>query len=103
MKKALLVTLVAVIVIAAVLVYRAGSVFHDEQLEPATGITEIDIDEQLATRHFSRALTFPTISYDDRSNFDAAAFRDFRDFLQSAYPLVHQNATQTIVNDYSLV
>ena len=103
MKKALLVILVAVIVIAAVLVYRAGSVFHDEQLEPATGITEIDIDEQLATRHFSRALTFPTISYDDRSNFDAAAFRDFRDFLQSAYPLVHQNATQTIVNDYSLV
>jgi len=103
MKKALLVILVAVIAIAAVLVYRAGSVFHDEQLEPASGITEINVDEQLATQHFSRALTFPTISYDDRSNFDAAAFRDFRDFLQSAYPLVHQNARQTIVNDYSLV
>ena len=103
MKKALLVILVVVIVITAVLVYRAGSVFHDEQLEPATGITEINIDEQLATRHFSRALTFPTVSYDDRSNFDAAAFRDFRDFLQSSYPLVHQNATRTIINDFSLV
>jgi len=103
MKKALLVILVIVIVITAVLVYRAGSVFHDEQLEPATGITEINIDEQLATQHFSRALTFPTISYDDRRNFDAAAFRDFRDFLQSSYPLVHQNASRTIINDHSLV
>ena len=103
MKKALLIILITVIVISAILVYRAGTVFHDEQLEPATGITEISIDEQLATQHFSQALMFPTVSYDDRSNFDASAFNDFRDFLQSAYPLVHQNASPTIINDYSLV
>jgi carboxypeptidase PM20D1 len=103
MKKIILTLVIVILAILAVLVYRAGSVFHDQQLEPATGITEINVDAQLATQHFSQALMFPTISYDDRSNFDAAAFRDFRDFLQSTYPLVHANATQTIVNDYSLV
>jgi carboxypeptidase PM20D1 len=103
MKRIILTLVIVIIAILAVLVYRAGSVFHDQQLEPATGITEINVDAQLATQHFSQALMFPTISYDERSNFDAAAFRDFRDFLQSAYPLMHENATQTIVNDYSLV
>jgi len=103
MKKILTAVLVIVVVIMAVLLYRAGAVFQDEQLEPATGITEIRIDEQLATQRFSRALTFPTVSYDDRSNFDAGAFTDFHDFLRSAYPLVHQNARRTVVNDYSLV
>lgn len=103
MKKPLLAIFVTTLIILGVLVFRAGSVFQDQQLEPAAGITEINLDQELATRRFSRALTFPTVSYDDRSNFDAGAFRDFRDFLQSAYPLVHKNATRTVVNEYSLI
>jgi carboxypeptidase PM20D1 len=103
MKKILAAILAIAVILAGVLAYRAGSVFQDQQADPATGITEVDIEEQLATRRFSRALTFPTISYDDRSNFDAGAFRDFHSFLQSAYPLVHQHTTRTVVNGFSLV
>jgi len=103
MKKALFTILILVIVVLAVLFYRAGATFQDMQLEPATGITAVAIDEDRAIERFSGALQFPTISYDDRSNFDAGAFRDFHAFLQSSYPLVHQNASRTVVNDYSLV
>ena len=103
MKKALFTVFILVIVVLAVLFYRAGTTFQDMQLEPATGITAVAIDENRAIARFSGALQFPTISYDDRSNFDAGAFRDFHAFLQSSYPLVHQNASRTVVNDYSLV
>jgi carboxypeptidase PM20D1 len=103
MKKIILTLLVLVITLAAILVFRAGSMFHDRQPEPASGITEININEQQAVQRFSQALTIPTVSYDDRSNFDAAAFTRFREFLATAYPLVHQNAALTVVNDYSLV
>lgn len=103
MKKLILGLLVVIIVTAAILVYRAETTFHDWQLEPATGIDEINLDQRGAVQRFSRALTYPTISYDDRSNFDANAFLDFHTFLESAFPLVHERATKTLVNDYSLV
>jgi carboxypeptidase PM20D1 len=103
MKKIITSLFLVFIIIAAVLVYRAGTTFKDTQLEPASGIGKINLDQQQAIRRFSQALTYPTISYDDRSNFDAEAFRNFHAFLESAYPLVHANATRTLINDYSLV
>jgi len=103
MKQFLLILFVSVVAMAAILVFRANSIFHDQQLEPAEGLPVISIDELEAVRRFSEALTIPTISYDDRSNFDANAFRNFREFLENAYPLVYQNTEQTVVNNYSLV
>jgi carboxypeptidase PM20D1 len=103
MKKFILSLLALLVVLAAILVYRAGSVFHDRQIEPSGEIASIDINQRLAMQRFSEALTIPTVSYDDRSNFDAAAFSDFRRFLESAYPRVHQEAELTVVNGYSLV
>jgi len=89
--------------LAAVMAYRANTVFEDLQPEPFAGFTAIRIHEQDAVQRFSRALTFPTVSYDDRSHFDAAAFRDFHDFLRTAYPLVHRLAERSVVSDFSLV
>jgi len=103
MKKIFLTIFVITAVLAAVLVYRAETTYKDQQLEPAAGMGEIDLDKQRAVQRFSRALTFPTISYDDRDNFDAGAFRDFHDYLESAYPLIHEKTSKTLVNDYSLV
>src|SRR5210317_95982 len=103
MKKLFLGLLTILSILAAILVFRATTTFHDQQLEPATGIGEINLDQSAAVQRFSRALTYPTISYDDRSNFDAGAFRDFHAFLESAYPLMHEQASKTLVSDYSLV
>ena len=103
MKKAILGLTTVVVVLAATLVFRAGSQFHDQQLAPAPGIAEINLDKQAAVQNFSQALTIPTVSYDDRSQFDASAFIAFRAFLANAYPLVHENADVTVESDYSLV
>jgi len=89
--------------IAVVMVYRATTVFKDHQPDPFAAFTAIRISDEDAVQRFSRALTFPTISYDDRSRFDARAFRDFHDFLRAAFPLVHQRAERTVVSDFSLV
>ena len=103
MKKIITTLLLIIIVLAAVTVYRASTVFVDRQPAPASGYHPIRIDEEAAVQRFARALTFPTVSYDDRSQFDSEAFRNFRDFLQTAYPRVHEHATRTVVNGYSLV
>jgi carboxypeptidase PM20D1 len=102
-KKTIAIAFVAVAVMAAVLVYRAVNTFHDLQLPPAEGITEITIDEVGAIAHFSEALRIPTISHDDRNNFDAQAFLDFHDFLRAAYPLVHRYTQRSVIAGYSLV
>ncbi|HET6593894.1 MAG TPA: hypothetical protein VFG48_13315, partial [Xanthomonadales bacterium] len=86
MKKLLAALLLVLAVLAAVMLYRAATVFEDSQPEPAGGFTAVRIDQQSAVGRFSRALTFQTISHDDRSRFDARAFRDFHDFLQTAFP-----------------
>jgi carboxypeptidase PM20D1 len=103
MMKTLSALLAAAVLVFAVMVYRAGSVFENTQPEPAGDFTEIKVDEERAVQRFARALTLPTVSYDDRSEFDAASFRAFHDYLQSAYPLVHQHARRVVVNEYSLV
>lgn len=103
MKKLLAALLLVVVVLASIMAWRAATVFEDRQLEPAAGLSEVRIDEKAAVRRFSTALTFPTVSYDDRSRFDEQAFRDFHEFLREAYPLVHAQAERTVVNGFSLV
>jgi carboxypeptidase PM20D1 len=103
MKKILGFVLLLVIGLAVVTVYRAETVFDDRQPEPADGYGGIEIDARAAVGRFARALTFPTVSYDDRSQFDGEAFRSFAEFLESAYPVVAAQASRTIVNGYSVV
>jgi carboxypeptidase PM20D1 len=102
-KKLLAALTVLVVVLLAVMLYRAATVFEDRQLEPALGYTDLQIDKAAAVQRFAEALTFPTVSYDDRQKFDAEAFRRFHDFLQASYPRVHERARRIVVNGYSLV
>lgn len=103
MKKTFGVIALAALVLLALMLYRANTVFQGQQIAAATGLTEVRLDQEAAIQRFSQALTFPTISHDNRDQFEAAAFLGFHDFLQSAYPLVNEHATRTIVNNYSLV
>jgi len=103
MKKTLGILGLAVALLLAIMIYRASAVFHDQAGQPRADIVAVAVDEAAAVQRFARSLTYPTISHDDRSNFDAAAFRDFHDFLQSAYPLVHKHMQRTVISGYSLV
>jgi carboxypeptidase PM20D1 len=103
MKKALSILGLVVLLLVAVMVYRASTHYSDQSGLPTASIVEVTIDEDAAVQRFAQSLTFPTISHDDRSNFDATAFTGFRDYLETAYPLVHQNMQRTIISSYSLV
>ncbi len=103
MKKLFTAIVLIIVLLSVILIYRASTVFTDQQIEPAVGIQDIHIDQDAAVQRFAQALTFATISYDDRDNFDAGAFTDLHDFLQSNYPRVHAQAKRTIVNGYSLL
>ena len=82
MKKLLGIAITIAVCLAVILVYRAATVFEDRQAEPAAGLTTPVIDEAGAVQRFAGALTFPTVSYDDRSRFDAEAFSGFAAYLQ---------------------
>lgn len=67
---------------------------------------EIPVDIDGAIERLSKAITFPTISNQDRDDFDTKAFDDYHAFLEEAYPLVHKTLKREILGDprpYSLL
>ncbi|MFT4929496.1 MAG: carboxypeptidase PM20D1 [Phenylobacterium sp.] len=106
MKKGLITIGLFIALIAAVVLLRAVYVFDDRQPKPAEGGASMTLNETQATQaaaRLSEAIQIQTISYDDRSQFDAPAFLQFHQFLQNAFPQVHQVAEKTVINQYSLI
>ncbi len=103
MKKLLLWCGAVILGLVIIMIVRASTVFEDVQLAPAEGLPQFVLDEDAAIERFAGAIRFRTISYDDRSNFDADAFRALHDYLQQSFPLVHGRADKTVINGYSLV
>ena len=73
-----------------------------------TGVEQISVDVDLdgAVKRLSKAVTFPTISNQDRNDFDTKAFEDYHKFLEQSYPLVHKNLKKELHGDprpYSLL
>lgn len=72
------------------------------------GVEQISIDVDLdgAVQRLSKAVTFPTISNQDRNDFDTKAFEDYHKFLEQAYPNVHKTLKKEVIGDprpYSLL
>ena len=72
------------------------------------GIEQISVEVDLdgAVKRLAKAVTFKTISNQDRSDFDTKAFEDYHKFLEQAYPLVHKHLKKEIHGDprpYSLL
>ena len=56
-----------------------------------------------ALPHLSTAISVPTVSPQDPSRIDTPAFLRYRNFLDTAYPLIHQRLSRDIVTDFSYV
>jgi carboxypeptidase PM20D1 len=69
------------------------------EVEPVTlavvGIESVD--------NLSRALTFPTISYEIDLPIDTLAFLEFHQFLTEAYPLIHSFLKKELFSEFSLL
>ena len=103
MKRLLLGIGAVLLALFIVMVVRANTVFEGVQLAPAEELPQIALDEDAVVERFAGAIRFRTISYDDRSNFDADAFLAFRDYLEQSFPLVHERAEITVISGYSLL
>lgn len=103
MKKTILGIGAILVGLIGIAVFRASTVFEDVQLAPATDLAQVELSEQAVVERMAGAIRFRTISHDDRSNFDADAFLGFHDYLRESFPLVHERAVLTLINDYSLL
>jgi carboxypeptidase PM20D1 len=52
-------------------------------------LVEVAVDANAAATRLSKAITFPTVSNQDRADFDAGAFDGFHRYLLETFPLVH--------------
>jgi carboxypeptidase PM20D1 len=71
--------------------------------QPSPKPTDVVIDEGKAVEHLSQAITFKTVSYQDRSKFDFTEFTKFISFLEESYPGVHDHLELEKINEYALI
>jgi carboxypeptidase PM20D1 len=79
--------------------------FSSMQMQGVEQMT-IEVDVDAAAERLSRAVQFPTISNQDRSDFDTEAFEGYHEFLEQAYPGVHKTLEKELLGDprpYSLL
>lgn len=69
-------------------------------------VLNVPVDADAAANRLSSGIRFPTISNQDRKDFDEQAFKDWQAFLMKAYPLAHKAMKRELVDDpraYSLL
>ncbi|WP_416306134.1 M20 family peptidase [Neptunicella sp. SCSIO 80796] len=103
MKKIIVAILLVIVSLVAILLIRATTFYNDKQYQVKQPLVPVQLDETNAVRRFAEAIQIPTVSYDDPARVDYQRFEQLHAHLQQAFPLVHQQAELTKINDYSLV
>ena len=87
MRRALLVAVAALAVLAGVVLLRAAR-FESKQLavKPAP---PVEVDASGVARRLAGGLRIPTVSYYDRSSMDERVFLRFHRYLRDTYPVLH--------------
>jgi len=100
-KRIALFVVVLAVLLAAVMIGRASML--ESKQPPLQEPVTIALEMQPIVERFSEALTYPTISNQDRSDIDREAFLGFHAFLERAYPLTHATLARETVNELSLL
>ncbi len=66
-------------------------------------LEEEKVDAQRAMEHLSTAISIPTISYPEKEKVDFTQFDKFHDFLDEAFPLIHEKLEKEVVLEASLI
>lgn len=104
MKRLAVVALAGLVILAIVLVYRAETHFDDQHVERAKTARQIPaIDIEAAAERLAKGISYATISYDDSSRLDPAAFADLRAHMQASFPRVYATSPPRLVNEHSLL
>lgn len=76
--------------------------FVPEKVDYGTA-SEENVDVERAMKHLSQAISIPTISYPEKEKVDFTQFDKFHDFLDEAFPLIHEKLEKEIVLEASLI
>ncbi|MCA6075271.1 M20 family peptidase [Fulvivirga sedimenti] len=100
MKKIFLSLLTIFIFLIAVMLFNTFT--FDSQQVHVDPVPKIDIPAS-AKEHMSQAITIPTVSNEDPSKIDSAAFFRFHEFIKTTYPLADSLLGITKINTFSLI
>jgi carboxypeptidase PM20D1 len=103
MKKRKLTLLILAGLIVLFIIITGFKTFTLKSKQLTSNPAKVVIDEEEAVAHLSKAITYKTVSYQDRSKFDYKEFDKFIAFLQESFPAIHEQLAFEKVNDYALV
>jgi len=69
-------------------------------------VAPVAVDADAAAKRLSKGIAYPTISNQDRQDFDEKAFESWQSFLKKTYPLAHEAMTRELLGEprgYSLL
>ncbi|MEP7344972.1 MAG: M20/M25/M40 family metallo-hydrolase, partial [Gemmatimonadaceae bacterium] len=101
MKRLLLLLAVGLVVLVAVMAFRATQL-RPHRTEAGALDPEIAAAAVSADR-FAASLRFPTISTQDSAQFNPQPFLALHEYLRAAFPAVDSSLTREVVNGYSLL
>jgi carboxypeptidase PM20D1 len=101
MKKIIIATLSIILVLITVVTIKSLSLKSKQQPIdiPVSEAPEI----AGASERLAKAVTFPTVSYDDTLLIDYSVFLDFHEFLKSSFPLCFSELELEVFHQYTLV
>ncbi|MGB5170436.1 MAG: M20 family peptidase [Eudoraea sp.] len=100
MKKIIYSLLAILGVIACILLFNTLSLTSKQVTAPAL---EKLIISDVVFKNLSSAIQYPTVSYSEDAIPDSTAFFGFHRFLESTFPLTHENLSLEKINEYSLL
>jgi carboxypeptidase PM20D1 len=100
MKKVLRVLLGLLIVLILIIVIKTIT-FRSMQID-VEAVTPPEFGAE-SVANLSKALTYPTISFEVDLPIDTLAFREFHQFLEESYPLVHATLKKEVFSEFSLL
>ena len=100
MKRLLYFALLAIAVVAGILLINTFRFQKPVIFESST--VEIPSNDSAAI-HLSNAIQIKTISFGDKLAIDTAEFTKFRSFMETTYPLMHQQLEKMTFNQFSYV
>ena len=100
MKKILLAILFLLIIFIGFIAFNTITAPNKQRKIEASALP---ILPDAALKHFQQSITYQTISYGDPAKWNSVPFINFRHFLETTYPLVHQKLQREIVEKYSYI
>lgn len=94
---------IVVALFAILLIVMAYNTLRAPKPQPDVATASIPVISDSAATHLSKAIQIKTISKGDTLPIDTAEFVAFRQFLEKSYPLVHQQLSRQIFNEFSYV